>query len=122
MTALRDASELLWPAVAETIASLDLQPEDAAARRLAQRYAQVIDGLPDRGEGTSERAHDQAWGLRWMGPLLLDCLTALGATPASRAQIRKMTGGGGDSPANAGPVNWLDQQRQSRAARSAKRT
>jgi hypothetical protein len=117
MTALRDASELLWPAVAETLASLDLQPDDAAARKLAQRYAQVIDALPDLGEFTSERAHDQAWGLRWIGPLLLDCLTELGATPASRAAITKMTSTGKTKP-DSGPSE-LDRLRASRASRRA---
>jgi hypothetical protein len=117
---LRDASELLWPALAETLASLDLGPEDAAARKLAQRYAQVIDGLPDGDEFTSSRAHDQAWGLRWMGPLLLDCLTELGATPAARARVSKRIDAGGDS-ASTQPT-WLDQQREARAARGAKRT
>lgn len=120
MAPLRDTSELLWPAVQETLTALGLGSEDAAARKLAQRYAQVIDGLPDRGEGTSERAHDQAWGLRWMGPLLLDALDQLGATPAARARIGKQIDAGGDS-ARAQP-SWLDQQRATRAARSAKRT
>lgn len=120
MAPLRDASELLWPALAETLASLDLGPEHAAAKKLAQRYAQVIDGLPDRGEGTSERAHDQAWALRWIGPELLKVLDALGATPDARARIGKRIEAGGDD-AGAQP-SWLDQQRESRAARSAKRT
>ena len=78
MAALRDVSDLLWPAVAETIASLDLKPEDAAAKKLAQRYAQVIDTNAD-----------QAWAMRWIGPLLLDALQALGATPAARAALTK---------------------------------
>jgi hypothetical protein len=109
---LRDASELLWPAVQETLAALDLGSEDAAARKLAQRYAQVIDGLPDRG---SERAHDQAWALRWIGPELLKVLDALGATPESRARITK-SGKGGDKPGDAAP-SQLDQLRASRASR-----
>jgi hypothetical protein len=113
---LRDASELLWPAVQETLAALGLGSEDSAARRLAQRYAQVIDGLPDREDGTSERAHDQAWGLRWIGPLLLDCLVQLGATPASRAQIDKGTKAGGGSQPDAAPTQ-LDRLRASRASR-----
>lgn len=113
MTALRDASELLWPAVQETLAALGPGSEDAAARRLAQRYAQVIDGLPDHG---SERAHDQAWALRWIGPELLRCLDALGATPESRARISRLTKGGGDKPADA-PESQLDRLRASRASR-----
>jgi hypothetical protein len=114
--ALRDASELLWPAVQETLAALDLTSEHAAARKLAQRYAQVIDALPDRDEFTSERAHDQAWGMRWLGPLLLDCLDALGATPDAAARISKITKGGGDKPADAAP-SQLDRLRASRASR-----
>jgi hypothetical protein len=110
---LRDASELLWPAVQETLAALGLGSEDAAARKLAQRYAQIIDALPDRG---SERAHDQAWGLRWIGPELLKCLDALGATPDARARITRLAKGGGDKPADAAP-SQLDALRASRASR-----
>lgn len=113
MPALRDTSDLLWPAVQETLAALGLGSEDAAARKLAQRYAQVIDGLPDRG---SERAHDQAWGLRWIGPELLKVLDALGATPEARARIARSAKGGGDKPADAAP-SQLDRLRASRAAR-----
>lgn len=80
--ALRDASELLWPAVSETLATLDLQPEHAAAKKLAQRYAQIID-----------EAADQRWAARWLMPLLLDALDALGATPAAKARLR-----GGKTP------------------------
>jgi hypothetical protein len=86
MAALRDASELLWPAVAETLATLDLAPEHAAAAKLAQRYAQLIDALPvnaPRGQPS------QAWAMRWIGPLILDVLTELGATPAAKARITK---------------------------------
>ena len=67
MAALRDASELLWPAVAETLTQLDLDPEHAAAKKLAQRYAQIIDTMPT----TSARGPS-----RWLGPLLLDALTS----------------------------------------------
>jgi hypothetical protein len=118
MAPLRDASELLWPAVQETLAALDLGSEHAAARRLAQRYAQVIDGLPDHDEYTSERAHDQAWALRWIGPLLLDALVQLGATPAARAAIDKTVKPGGGSQPDA-PESQLDRLRASRAARRA---
>jgi hypothetical protein len=87
MPALRDASELLWPAVAETLAALDLPSEHAAAKKLAQRYAQVID-----------QATDQAWAMRWIAPLLLDALTELGATPQAKAALEK-----GVKPADAKP-------------------
>jgi hypothetical protein len=88
MAALRDASELLWPAVAETLTQLGLGPEDAAVRKLAQRYAQIID-----------QAADEAWAMRWIGPLLLDCLTELSATPAARARLAK-----GDQRPDAKPA------------------
>ena len=78
MTALRDASELLWPAVAETLASLDLAPEHAAAAKLAKRYAQVID-----------ETTDQKWAMRWLGPLLLQALSELGATPQAKNALEK---------------------------------
>lgn len=105
MTALRDASELLWPAVQETIASLDLKPEDSAARKLAQRYAQVIDQMPDKSPRGG--VPDQAWALRWIGPLLLDALEQLGATPAARARVK------GGKPADA-PVSQLAKLRAAR--------
>ena len=101
MAALRDASELLWPAVAETLTQLGLGPEDAAVRKLAQRYAQIID-----------QAADEAWAMRWIGPLLLDCLTELSATPAarrgpcvprSRRRPSRSATGGGDAAAPQSP-------------------
>jgi hypothetical protein len=81
VAALRDASELLWPAISVTLTQLDLTEEHAAAKKLAQRYAQVID-----------QHDDQAWAMRWIGPLLLDALTALGATPVAQAAIAKKGG------------------------------
>ena len=99
MTALRDASELLWPAVSETLTQLDLGSEHAAAKKLAQRYAQIIDN-----------ANDQAWAARWLMPLLLDCLSELGATPAARARLTK-----GGKPADGKP-NRLAQLRAARGA------
>jgi hypothetical protein len=85
VAALRDASELLWPAVAETLSQLDLGPEDAGIKKLAQRYSQVID-----------QHADPAWCARWVFPLLLDCLEQLGATPAARARLK--TGKQADAP------------------------
>ena len=84
---IRDASELLWPAVAETLTQLDLGPEHAAAKKLAQRYAQVID-----------QHRDEAWAMRWLAPLLLDALSELGATPAAVARLTK-----GVKPADGKP-------------------
>ena len=74
---LRDADELLAPAVAETIQALELGPEFAAAAAVALRYAQAID-----------TAKDPAWAARWLGPLLLDALQSLGATPAAKARMK----------------------------------
>ena len=96
MAALRDASELLWPAVAETLSQLDLTEEDAAVKKLAQRDAQVID-----------QHADEAWCARWVFPLLLDCLEQLGATPAARARLK------GGKPADA-PVSQLAKLRAAR--------
>jgi hypothetical protein len=92
MAALRDTSELMWPAVAETLATLELGSEHAAAARLAKRYAQVID-----------EARDQGWAMRWIGPLLLDSLTALGATPQAKAALAKgvRTGNAPEDPLEA---------------------
>lgn len=78
MPALRDASELHWPALAEALASAGLKPEDAAAIRIAKRLAQVIDG-----------ARDQEWAMRWLMPNYLAALDALGLTPAARAAMTK---------------------------------
>lgn len=107
---LRDVSDLLWPAVSETLASLELGSEDAAAKKCAQRLAQNIDAMTD-----------QVYAMRWLIPELLKTLDALGATPDARARITRIAKTGGDNAAKAEP-SWLDQQRQSRATRSAKRT
>ncbi len=72
---LRDAGELLAPAVEETLAALELGEQDQAAAQLARQYARVID-----------QARDPAYALRWIGPLLQDVLTSLQATPMSRAK------------------------------------
>jgi hypothetical protein len=79
---LRDASELLYPAVCQTIAVLKLDPDgqDAAAAKLAQRYARIIDEASEA---------KQASVLRWLGPELLKVLESLCATPAARAAIKK---------------------------------
>jgi len=106
MTALRDASELLWPALAETLATLDLGPEHAAARKLAQRYAQIIDGMPDHAPRGQP---NQAWAARWLMPLLLDALTELGATPQAKARLK------GGKQADAPQETQLDRLRKTRA-------
>lgn len=63
----------LAPAVEETLKALELGGEGLAAAQVARQYARVID-----------RASDQAYALRWIGPLLLESLVALRATPMSR--------------------------------------
>lgn len=81
---LRDADELLLPEVKRTIAALETTQRDVAAERLAERYAALIDSHKD-----------PAWALRWIGPLLLDSLESLGATPAARGKLREGTASGG---------------------------
>jgi hypothetical protein len=104
---IRDAGGLLWPDVDATLRALDLKPEDDAVRKLAARYAQIIDQLPDKAPRGGQ---DQAWAARWLFPLLLDCLTELGATPAARARLTK-----GGKPADGKP-NRLAQLRAARGA------
>jgi hypothetical protein len=89
---------MLGPAIAETIAALNLGPEHAAAAKLAERYAKCID-----------RAQDVGYAVRWLGPLLADVLAELGATPMARVRLDK----GQKQQRPAGP-NWLEQMRQAR--------
>lgn len=63
---LRAADDLLAPAVQETITALGLGPEHAAAVKLAERYAKVLDRAQDAGDAA-----------RWIGPLLLEVLAEL---------------------------------------------
>ena len=90
---VRDADELLAPDVRATIAALKLDGQDAAAAQLALALANAIDA-----------ADKPAAALRWLGPELLKCLEALGATPAARARLPKR-----EQP-RAG-VSKLDQMR-----------
>lgn len=96
---LRDADQLLAPAIAGTIAALGLKPEDAAAATLAERYAAAIDADTD-GEG---------YALDRLGPKLHAVLESLGATPAGRARLK------GGKAADAAP-NRLQQLRNTRGA------
>lgn len=100
---LKDASELLWPAVAETLAALQPGPEDAAACKLAQRLAQNIDAMTD-----------QVYAMRWLAPELLKVLDAIGATPDARARISRIAKTGA---APSAEPSRLDQLRQSRASK-----
>lgn len=99
---VRDASELLWPAVQETIAELGLLGSDAAAVKLAQRYARAIDSALESGP----RAYTSA--LRWLGPELHRMLESLGGTPAARAA---MTKGGKAGNAPEDPLEALRKAR-----------
>jgi hypothetical protein len=116
MPRVRDASELLYPAVAETLAELGLLGSDAAAKKLAQQYAKVIDSQDGHCRGCADegcsRSQGSAWAMRWLGPLLLDTLTALGATPAARAA---MTKGAKDKAEPA--RSDLDKLREARTSR-----
>jgi hypothetical protein len=110
---MRDASELLWPAVAETLSQLNLDSEHAGAAKLAKLYARVIDTSDRHCAGCQdadcERTSAASWAARWIGPLLLDCLEQLGATPAARARLK------GGKAADA-PVSQLSKLRQARRA------
>ncbi len=84
---VRDADELLVPAVHETIEALQLGPEYEAAAAVALRYAQAID-----------EAKDPAWALRWLGPELLRSLEELGGTPRARAKMKPAVKPGPERP------------------------
>jgi hypothetical protein len=88
---LRDASELLYPAVMQAVAELGLLGSDSAAAKLAQQYARTIDQSGELG------AKAYYTTLRWLGPELLKTLDALGATPQARGAARK--GGNDEKPA-----------------------
>jgi hypothetical protein len=86
---LRDASELIYPNVAETIGALGLLGQDSAAVKLAQQYARAIDAA-------SPAKYTDV--LRWLGPELLKVLESLGATPAARAALEKGVKAQNDAP------------------------
>jgi hypothetical protein len=64
-------------AVESSIAALEIGESDAAVAQLASLYAQTID-----------EAKSPAYATRWIGPLLQDALSSLGATPPARAPMR----------------------------------
>ncbi len=72
-------TDLIGPAVEQTLAALNLTPADTAAAQLARRLAATIDDTPP-GEARGKTL----WHL---APQLLAALTALGATPAARAAL-----------------------------------
>jgi len=88
--------EQLAPSVAETLGALPLEASDQAAAALALQLARVID-----------RAANQPFALRHLGPLLLTNLESMGATPASRPAPK---------PAPPGPTQ-LDRLRERRSGR-----
>lgn len=88
--ALTDAAELQEAAVRATLDALKLGDQDEAAKLLAVKYAKLIDA-------SAGEAKLNAWALRWIGPQLLDCLEALGATPRSRKAAKPDGKGSADS-------------------------
>ena len=108
MAALRDASELLFPAVTATLASLGIDTadgsQDAAAAKLALQYAITID--------RATPGKDYGYALRWLGPELHKILESLGATPAARAAMKR---GKNSSDDNAKP-SGLRKLREARAS------
>jgi hypothetical protein len=90
--ALRNADELLLPAVRESIAALkDKTGADAALIKLAERYAALIDDAGRHCSGCTNddcNRSDRSWAIRWIGPLLHDALESLGATPVARTRTR----------------------------------
>lgn len=90
---LGDASKTLLYHVTETLDALPKEDQDAAVRELAKRYADVIDRSNGHCKGCDDvncrRSTTSAWTMRWIGPLLLDCLAELGVTPAARSRLKK---------------------------------
>jgi hypothetical protein len=112
--AVRDAGGDLLTHVAATLDALGdkLTGADDAAKHLARKYAEVIDTSNGHCQACDDpecrRASTSAWSMRWLGPLLLDCLAQLGATPAARAAITKK-----DKPAAGGQKSGLQALRDS---------
>lgn len=80
---MSSADELMLVSVKRTISALELTEKDQAVAKLAEKYATTLDEC----WGTK----DQNWSMRWIGPLLLDCLESLGATPAARGKVKNGT-------------------------------
>lgn len=94
----------LLTAVDETLANLDLSPQDAALAQLARRYAATIDRAeaisaqaakipfdPDSAEAVEQLRKKVSAQVTMadLGPKLLAALDALGATPKARAAAGK---------------------------------
>lgn len=84
-------------ALRAALSKVDAKPIDTAAVKLAQGYAKAL---------------DEGGDLSKLGPQLLQMLTALGMTPASRAAV---TGKGGIRAQPA--ASSLDELRERRDAR-----
>jgi hypothetical protein len=101
---LRDASELLYPAVFATIKSLGIDPadggKDAGMAKLALRMARAIDETSDAKQSSV------LWHL---GAELHKVLESLGASPAARGELKAS----GEKPKDA-PVSQIDKLRAAR--------
>ena len=73
---------VLTEAYDQTIAQLDLQPEDAAAVASGRRVAERIDASAAAGDAAVETK------ALYLLPHLMNILDALGATPAARAELK----------------------------------
>jgi hypothetical protein len=107
--ALASADRLLAPAVAASLAALDLPEEDEAAARLADVYARALDSAAGMEAAARKVLRDAAGGdedllarvdaltqalaartaLVQLGPKLESVLAQLGATPKGRAALGK---------------------------------
>jgi len=96
-------------AVTASLKAAQTQPEDAAARLLAMRYAAVIDAQAEVDEATDGKVD----ALLEFGPKLLAVLTALGATPAGRKNEK---GGGGSVSNLPSPLQALRDAARARTA------
>jgi hypothetical protein len=100
--AVRDADELLLPAVRASVAGLgELGDADQATARLAERYADLIDNAGRHCAGCDDgdcKRESNSWALRWIGPLLLDALGELGLSPAGRKRIGERKPAGPSAP------------------------
>jgi hypothetical protein len=116
--AVRDARELLGPAVEQALSALrdTLTEADSGVAQMARQYAAVIDSSNGHclscDDADCNRAAGSSWAMRWIAPLLLDALTEMGATPAARARLK------GGKPANA-PESQLDRLRKAKARTGA---
>ena len=114
MRALRDADELLLPAVKASIAGLgDLGDADQATARLAERYADLIDKSGRHCSACDDpecKRESNSWSLRWIGPLLLDALGELGLSPAGRKRIGERKPAGPAAPSKIARLREASQR------------